>query len=45
VVCFTVLIVYGFVCRSLGLPPTAAMLSLATFFFLTELIEPPFLTI
>ena len=44
-VCFTVLIVYGFVCRSLGLPPTAAMLSLATFFFLTELIEPPFLTI
>jgi len=44
-VCFTVLIVYGFICRSLGLPPTAAMLSLATFFFLTELIEPPFLTI
>jgi heme/copper-type cytochrome/quinol oxidase subunit 4 len=45
VVCFTVLIVYGFVCRSLGLPPTAAMLSLATFFFLTELIEPPFMSI
>ena len=45
VVCFTVLIVYGFVCRSLGLPPTAAMLSLATFFFLTELIEPPLLTV
>jgi heme/copper-type cytochrome/quinol oxidase subunit 4 len=45
VVCFTALIVYGFVCRSLGLPPTAALLSLATFFFLTELIEPPFLTI
>jgi hypothetical protein len=44
-VCFAVLIVYGFVCRSLGLPPTAALLSLATFFFLTELIEPPFLTI
>jgi uncharacterized membrane protein YhiD involved in acid resistance len=45
VVCFAVLIVYGFVCRSLGLPPNAALLSLATFFFLTELIEPPFLTI
>jgi hypothetical protein len=43
--CFAVLIVYGFVSRSLGLPQTAAMLSLATFFFLTELIEPPFLTI
>ena len=45
VVCFAALIVYGFVCRSLGLPQTAALLSLATFFFLTELIEPPFLTI
>jgi len=44
-VCFAVLIVYGFVSRSLGLPQTAAMLSLATYFFLTELIEPPFLTI
>ncbi|HEX7977095.1 MAG TPA: hypothetical protein VF461_00725 [Gemmatimonadaceae bacterium] len=44
-VCFAVLIIYGFVCRSLGLPQTAALLSLATFFFLTELIEPPFLTI
>lgn len=45
VVCFAALIVYGFVCRSLGLPSNAALLSLATFFFLTELIEPPFLTI
>jgi hypothetical protein len=45
VICFATLIVYGFVCRSLGLPPNAALLSLATFFFLTELIEPPFLTI
>jgi len=44
-VCFAVLLVYGFVSRSLGLPQTAAMLSLATYFFLTELIEPPFLTI
>jgi len=45
VVCFAALIIYGFVCRSLGLPSNAALLSLATFFFLTELIEPPFLTI
>jgi hypothetical protein len=45
VVCFAALFVYGFVCRSLGLPSNAALLSLATFFFLTELIEPPFLTI
>jgi hypothetical protein len=45
VVCFVALIVYGFVSRSLGLPSNAALLSLATFFFLTELIEPPFLTI
>ena len=44
-ICFAVLIVYGFVCRALGLPTDAALLSLATFFFLTELIEPPLLTI
>jgi hypothetical protein len=45
VICFAVLIVYGFVSRALGLPSNAAMLSLATFFFLTELIEPPLLTV
>ena len=45
VICFATLIVYGFVCRALGLPTDAALLSLATFFFLTELIEPPLLTI
>jgi hypothetical protein len=44
-ICFTSLIAYGFVSRALGLPPNAALLSLATFFFLTELIEPPLLTI
>jgi hypothetical protein len=44
-ICFAALIVYGFVCRTLGLPTDAALLSLATFFFLTELIEPPLLTI
>ena len=45
VLCFVALVVYGFLSRALGLPTSAAMVSLATFFFLTELIEPPFLTI
>lgn len=44
-VCFTALIVFGFVSRALGLPQNAALLSLATFFFLTELIEPPLLSV
>jgi hypothetical protein len=43
VICLLVLIVYGFASRALGLPPNAALLSLATFFSLTELIEAPFL--
>ena len=45
VVCFVALIVYGLVSRALGLPSNAALLSLATFFFLTELIEPPLLNV
>ena len=45
VVCFAALIVFGFVSRALGLPQNAALLSLATFFFLTELIEPPLLSV
>jgi hypothetical protein len=44
-ICFATLIAYGFVSRALGLPSNAALLSLATFFFLTELIEPPLLTV
>ena len=44
-ICFAVLLVYGFVSRALGLPQNAALLSLATFFFLTELIEAPLLTV
>ncbi|MEO7180424.1 MAG: hypothetical protein ABI141_06280 [Gemmatimonadaceae bacterium] len=44
-ICFAALIVYGFVSRALGLPTNAALLSLATFFFLTELIEPPLLNV
>ena len=44
-ICFAALVVYGFVSRALGLPSNAALVSLATFFFLTELIEPPLLTV
>ena len=43
VICLLVLIVYGFASRALGLPQNAALLSLATYFSLTELIEAPFL--
>ena len=45
VVCVVALVIYGFVCRGLGLPSNVALLSLATFFFLTELIEPPLLNV
>ena len=45
IVCLVSLVVYGFVCRAAGLPTDAGMISLATFFFLTEVIEPPFLNI
>jgi hypothetical protein len=45
VICLTSLVIYGFVGRALGLPSNAALLSLATFFFLTELIEPPLLNV
>jgi hypothetical protein len=45
VICLTALLLYGFVSRGLGLPSNVALLSLATFFFLTELIEPPLLNV
>jgi hypothetical protein len=45
VLCLSVLVIYGFVSRALGLPSNTAMLSLATYFFLTELIEPPLLNV
>jgi hypothetical protein len=45
VICIAALVIYGFVSRALGQPSNAALLSLATFFFLTELIEPPLLTV
>lgn len=38
------LVVYGFVVRATGMPASPALLSLATFLFVTELIEPPLLT-
>jgi heme/copper-type cytochrome/quinol oxidase subunit 4 len=43
VICVVALVIFGFVGRALGLPSNAALVSLATFFFLTELIEPPLL--
>jgi hypothetical protein len=39
------LILFGFAARGLGLPQEAALLSLATFLFVTELIEPPLLRV
>jgi hypothetical protein len=45
VICVIALVVFGFVSRALGLPSNAALLSLATYFFLTELIEPPLLNV
>ena len=39
------LIVYGFIVRPLGLAPGAALLSLACFLFVTELVEPPLLNV
>ena len=45
VICLIALVVFGFVSRALGLPSNAALLSLATYFFLTELIEPPLLNV
>lgn len=38
------LVAYGFVVRAVDWPVAPAMLSLATFLFVTELIEPPLLT-
>ena len=43
--CLAALILFGFAARGLGLPQEAALLSLATFLFVTELIEPPLLRV
>lgn len=45
IVCLVSLVVFGFVCRAAGMPTSEGLISLATFFFLTEVIEPPFLSI
>ena len=42
-ICLAALVVFGFASRALGLPQNAALVSLATYFSLTELIEAPFL--
>ena len=42
-ICLLSLVAYGITVRSLGLPQNAALISLATFFSLTELIEAPLL--
>jgi hypothetical protein len=44
-ICMVALVVFGLVSRAVGLPTNAALLSLATYFFLTELIEPPLLNV
>ena len=38
--CIAAVILFGFAARGLGLPVEAALLSLATFLFVTELVEP-----
>lgn len=38
--CLATLVLFGFAARGLGLPQEAALLSLATFLFATELFEP-----
>ena len=45
IICFATLIIYGFVVRGLGLPSSAALVSLAAFLFITELVEPPLLNV
>lgn len=42
-VCVVALITYGFAIRVTGLPQMSALISLATYFTLSELIEGPFL--
>ena len=42
-ICFVALIAFGLVTGPFGLPQGAALISLATYFTLTELIEGPFL--
>ena len=43
IISLVTLVVAGFLFRAAGLPTNVALLSLATFLFITELIEPPLL--
>lgn len=43
IISLATLVVAGFAFRAAGLPTNAALLSLAVFLFITELIEPPLL--
>ena len=43
VISLITLVIWGYASRALGLPSQAAMISLAAFLFVTELIEPPLL--
>ncbi len=45
IICFAALFVFGFASRAVGLPQSAALVSFATYLFVTELIEPPFLNV
>ena len=45
ILCFASVIIFGFVATALGLPVTAALISLATFLFVSELLEPPLLQV
>jgi hypothetical protein len=44
-VCLLTLVLYGVIVRGTTLPEGAALVSLATFLFITELIEPPLLNV
>ena len=44
VICMVTLVAYGFIVRAVDWPAVPALVSLATFLFVTELIEPPLLT-
>ena len=44
-ICLLALVLYGVIVRGTSLPEGAALVSLATFLFITELIEPPLLNV
>jgi hypothetical protein len=44
-ICLLTLVLYGMLVRATTLPQSVALVSLATFLFITELIEPPLLNV